>query len=130
MVWDSSRIARPPRWMRILGVVLAVIFALPLIGAHQPLDIVKTVVLCGIWVFLAISPRAIYDGRAGAWEQAHPVLAAVTLFLFIGLLMFNALTYFLSPLVSVLISVGFSAVFAPWGIWQSRKRNRSRRSTE
>jgi hypothetical protein len=50
------------------------------------------------------------------------VLAALALFGFLGLLMFNALSYFLSPLLSVLISIGFSAVFAPWAVRRARIR--------
>jgi hypothetical protein len=99
MVWGSKRFERPRPWMRIVALVLAVLFALPLIDAHQPLDVVRTAILCGFCVFCAISPRAIYDGRATAWERAHPVQAAVAVFLFLSLLMFNVLTNVLTALV-------------------------------
>jgi hypothetical protein len=123
MVLGSKGFKRPRPWVRILALVMAVLFALPLIGAHQPLDVVRTAILCGLCVFCAISPRAIYDGRVTAWERAHPVQAAVVLFLFLGLLAFNALTNVLTALVSALISAAFSAVFATWAIRRSHKNN-------
>jgi hypothetical protein len=123
MVWGSKRFERPRPWMRVVGLVLAVLFALPLIDAHQPLDVVRTAILCGLCVFCAISPRAIYDGRATAWERTHPVLAAVLVSLFLSLLMFNVLTNVLTALVGAVISIAFSAAFATWAVRRARKNN-------
>ncbi|MFI5712633.1 hypothetical protein [Kribbella sp. NPDC051620] len=130
MVWGSKRFARPRPWIRIVFLVAAVTFALPLIGNHQLLEVVRTAILCGLCVLCAISPRAIYDGRATAWEQAHPIQAGVLLFLFLGLLMFNALTNVLTALTSALISVAFSAVFATWAVRRGRKNNHPSRLTD
>ena len=124
MVWGSRGVRRPPRSVRIASLVVASFYASALVvSSPGPIDILRTVVMCGIWVLLAISPRALYDGRGSAWERAHPVQVAGLLFLFLGLLMFNGLTYFLSPLTSALISAGFSAAVTPWVVWRGRHRN-------
>jgi hypothetical protein len=130
MVWGSKRFARPRPWVRILFLVAAVVFALPLIGDHQWLEVVRTAILCGFCLLCAISPRALYDGRVTAWERAHPIQAGVLLFLFLGLLMFNALTNVFTALTSALISVVFSAGFATWAVRRSHKNNQSSRLTD
>lgn len=124
MVWGRRGIGRPPRWVRIVFLLVALFSASGLVaGSPRPIDVVRTVLMCGIWVFIAISPRAIYDGRVSAWERAHPVQVAALLFVFLGLLMFNGLTYFLSPPTSALISAGFSAAFTLWAVWRGRNRS-------
>jgi hypothetical protein len=107
--------------MRLTFLVFALISASGLVtDSDQPLDIVKTIMLCGFMLFFAIAPRAIYDGRLSAWERDHPLKAAVLIFLFGCLVAFNARTYFLSPLISTLIAAGLSAALALWVTWRAR----------
>ncbi|TCM48949.1 hypothetical protein [Kribbella sp. VKM Ac-2568] len=120
MALEKSRASRPPRWVRIVLGAVAVIWALGLITADEPSDVVFRVFFCGSLGLQAVAPRGLYDGRFNAWLRAHPVVNAGLTILLLGTALYVGLSIFLADWLGVVIALPLAAGAAAWAAYRAR----------
>jgi hypothetical protein len=119
MALEKRWASRPPRWARIVFGTGAVIFALELITADEPSDVVFRVFFCGSLGLQAVAPRGLYDGRFDAWLRAHPVVNAGLTFLLLETALYVVLSIFLTDWLGVVIALPLAAG-AAWAVYRAR----------
>ncbi|MEU0091283.1 hypothetical protein [Kribbella sp. NPDC006257] len=105
-------VRRPPRWLRIVAAVVAVVYCALLIPDHELQDVLETAVLAPFFLLFAISPQGLFDGRSAAWIARHPILFGGVMFVFLGTMCLSGLAEIFDwgPAVAIMLPVTAVAV--------------------
>lgn len=114
----------PPRWVRIVAVVLILVIASGLRADHDFNDILSTVLITGLFALTAFAPSWLYDGRLASKTRAQSAPGVAVIFTFFGLLSYSLLADYLSHGVSALIAVALAASIAIAAAVGERARER------
>jgi hypothetical protein len=113
---------RPPSWLRIAAAVVTVVYCVLLIPDHELTDLLKTAVLAPFFLVFAISPHALYDGRAATWTRRHPIATGGIMFVFFSALCLSGLGAVLDWGLALAITLPLTAVVVVVGTYFDRRR--------
>jgi hypothetical protein len=123
MTEQRRPIKRPPRWLRIIAAVVAVVYGFQLIFDHSLANVISTAVLCPLFLTFAIAPRGLFDGRFDVWTRRHRVTAGSLVFVFLGALGMSALADTIGWWPALGITVPVAGVLAWFGAYVARPRS-------
>jgi hypothetical protein len=117
---------KPPRWLRIVSAVVALIGLSGLSPEDSLRSNAETIFLAGVVGINAIAPRWLYESREPDWFKAHPVLSALAISAFLSVLLYFLLSEFVSDGLSVAIALPTAAVSTVVGLALHRAREAGR----
>jgi hypothetical protein len=123
-------VRRPPRWLRIVAAVVAVVYCALLIPDHELQDVLKTAVLVPFFLLSAMAPQGLFDGRSAAWIARHPILSSGVMFVLFGTMCLSGLAEILDWVPAVAITLPVTAVAVAVATFFDRRARRTMPSPE
>lgn len=119
--WRDRLTTRPPMWMRVVNVVLAVVAALSLTGAQTWRDVAWRCLMCFLLLLSAITSPRVYE-MDPSWAEEHPLSESLATLLALGVIPALFLSYVIPGWLAISITLPLAAlVFALTGKRQRRE---------